>query len=732
MGAVLIRRTNQGIISGLIIVIMAVTVILPANIEAADQSRPKLGLALGGGSALGFTHIGVLKWLEENRIPVDYIAGTSMGGLIGGLYAMGMNPQEIEELVKSVNWDQLFNSDPPYNSMTFRRKEDQRDYPSEIKLGARDGLFLPNGLSIYQVDFLLSRIALPYATIKSFDELPIPYRCVATDIRSSQAVVLENGSLVEAMRATMSIPGVFVPVEREDQLLVDGGLVNNVPADVAEAMGADKVIAVNCNENNDTKDLRRLDSFLMSTINSVIVNNTRRALQNADIIIHPQVAGVSLMDWKEVNKFITAGYWAAARQGEQLRKFALDKAAWEEHLQQRYRRKIPEPLIPETLEVRGTNAVNRHSIQTALQPLLGKKINPDELEKSLTEVLGSGFFESIRYELVRKDERNALVLTVKEKPYGPPFFGFVMQANVGGGWTDFNLRTRATAFNIWGENSELRVDLGLGTSPLGTAELYKPVGERGWFIAPQIGVEQTSSSLFRDEVRFSDFQINRQAIGLDLGYTINRFAEVRFGYQMWHQSTDTVVGAPGQDQEGGGEKFGLKCSYSRAADKSPLQPGVAWDLKADWYRDAPLADDTFTMAETKLRLARRLGIRSLLLLKTAVGVTLDGEPPFLQQYTLGGPFRLGAYQMDELRGDNYWLGTVGFLTPLGGGSIRGRMFAGVFLETGAAFASWSEVEPATNLTFGLAFPMVLGTTCLGVSFGENERFQVHLTMGRTF
>ncbi|HYH03659.1 MAG TPA: patatin-like phospholipase family protein, partial [Bacillota bacterium] len=362
---------NQGLILGLIIVIIAVMAMLPANINAAEQSRPQLGLALGGGSALGFTHIGVLKWLEENRIPVDYIAGTSMGGLIGGFYAMGMSPQEIEELVKSVNWDRMFNSDPPYDSMTFRRKEDLRDYPSEIKLGARDGVFMPNGLSIYQVDFLLSRITLPYSTVKNFNELPIPYRCVATDIRSSRAVVLEDGSLPEAMRATMSIPGVFVPVEREGMLLVDGGLVNNVPADVVKVMGADRVIAVNCNESNDTKDLRRLDSFLMSTINSVIVNNTRQALQNADVVIHPEVAGVSLMDWKEVNKFITAGYWAAAEQAGQLRKFALDEAAWQEYLQQRSQRKRLGTIIPQTLEVRGTNAVNRRSIQTALQPLVG-------------------------------------------------------------------------------------------------------------------------------------------------------------------------------------------------------------------------------------------------------------------------------------------------------------------------------------------------------------------------
>ncbi len=204
------------------------------------QRRLRIGLALEGGGALGLAHIGVLEWFDEHHIPVDYVAGTSMGGLIGGLYATGMSPAELKKLIDGVDWNKILGDTTPYEDLSYRRKEDQRAYPNAFILGLRNGLSLPSGLnSGQQIGLLSDRSPLPYYGLKSFEDLPTPFRCVATDIVSGKQVVFEKGSLAEALRSTMSIPGAFKPVFDKDRVLVDGGLVNNLPTDVVKQMGAD-------------------------------------------------------------------------------------------------------------------------------------------------------------------------------------------------------------------------------------------------------------------------------------------------------------------------------------------------------------------------------------------------------------------------------------------------------------------------------------------------------------
>src|SRR6476661_481552 len=238
--------------AGLIVITVCITgAVQPVRAQSADDSgqqprRPRIGLALGGGSARGIAHIGVLRWFEEHHIPIDVIAGTSMGGLIAGAYASGMTPDEITALMKNADWDLMFLSDSPYKYKTIRRKQDKRLFPSQLEFGLRGGLKVPGGLNPgQQVSLMLDQIALPYYDLKSFDDLPTPYRCLATDLRKGEAVILGRPPLARAMRATMAIPGVFTPVNWDDWLLVDGGALNNIPVDVVKQMGADIVIAVN-------------------------------------------------------------------------------------------------------------------------------------------------------------------------------------------------------------------------------------------------------------------------------------------------------------------------------------------------------------------------------------------------------------------------------------------------------------------------------------------------------
>ena len=198
-------------------------------------SRPKIGVALEGGGALGLAHIGVLQWFEDHHIPIDYLAGTSMGGLVGGLYATGRSPEELKEIVAAQNWDIIIGGDIPYEDLSYRRKEDLRYIQNSLKLGLKHGLSTPSGLnSGTEISLLIDRETVSYPNLDSFDHLPIPFRCVATDLVSGKEVVFSSGSLQQALRATMSIPGVFSPVRDGDKVLVDGGLVGNLPSDVVK------------------------------------------------------------------------------------------------------------------------------------------------------------------------------------------------------------------------------------------------------------------------------------------------------------------------------------------------------------------------------------------------------------------------------------------------------------------------------------------------------------------
>jgi NTE family protein len=703
------------------------------TVTAAESIRPKVGLALGGGGAMGFNHIGVLKWLEENHIPVDYISGTSMGGLIGGLYAMGMTPGEITDLVKNVDWNNLFKSVPPFDFLAFRRKQDLLDFPTEIEIGAKDHIFIPNGLAAYQVYLLLSRVALPYSTIGGFSELAIPFSCVATDIRNAETVILKEGSLVESMRATMAIPGVFAPVERGNQLLVDGGLVNNVPADVVKGMGADWVIAVNCNDSNQEKDLRRLDSFLISTINAILVKNTREALQSADVVIDAQMKSATYYDWNEVNKYILNGYWATAEQARELKKMALSDADWEEYLRQRVARKRPGPVVPRQIEVEGTNPLQRNEIKKALQGFVDRPVDTAALDRVLTEIMGSGLFESIRYEMRLKAEIPELLITVVEKSYGPPFIRLNLELSIGNNRSEMNLQSRLSGFDMFGHGSELRADLSLGTSPYLRAEIYKPISASGWFVAPQFLVERTNDSLFVDGIRTNDFQVLRQGIGLDIGYSISKSAELRFGYQISGQEMETRVGSPLPKMEGEVDKVRAKWLYIKAEDRSLLQESLVWDTRLDWYLEAPTAPDQFTMAESSWKWTHPTRKDNILLTMLAAGATLDGNAPLLQQFRMGGPFRMGAYQLNELRGENYLFGLFGYMKPCGTMLMDTyKLYIGVFVEHGGVFESWSDPEPVSDISLGLVGTTILGNFYLGASFGEEGRLEYNFLLGHPF
>ncbi len=344
----------------------------------ANQSkhRPTIGLVLEGGGALGLAHAGVLRWFEENHIPVDYVAGTSMGALVGSLYATGMSGHEIDEFLKGVDWNQSLRNELPYSARSFRRKEDKRDYPSDLEFGLKSGVVFPGGFnSGHRVGLILDRIALPYSQLKSFDELPTPFRCVATDLVSGKAVVFDHGSLSEAMRATMSLPAFFSPVHRDDHVYVDGGLIENLPVDVARAMGADIVIAVHL-ETAPLQPDQGLSLFTVMerSVSVVISVNELASMQKADILIPAHTGAYTSTDYQAANKIVEIGYAGAQERAHLLERLALNDQDWAEYQAQREARRRPVP-VPQFVEVTGTAPVVAEGIEKNLSDVIGKPID---------------------------------------------------------------------------------------------------------------------------------------------------------------------------------------------------------------------------------------------------------------------------------------------------------------------------------------------------------------------
>ena len=355
----------------------------PAAQTAVATHRPRIGLALSGGGAYGLAEIGVIRWMEENHIPVDRIAGTSMGSIIGAMYATGMSPAEIQTFAEKIDWEKAFLPGPVYTQISYRRKQDRRDFLINTPLGFKHGLRGPNGYNSGQgVGLLLDRIAFPESSIASFDDLPIPFRCVATDMMSGEGVVLRDGPLAQALRASMALPGVFTPVEINGRLLADGGMVQNIPVETVLAMDADAVIAVELQlPPGDRKELETLTGVLSRAVDVMITRNEHDSLALAKAKVSIAMKGFAETDYDRVSELVALGYRSTAAQSAALLPYAIhDPAEWQQYLQARHRcRRRRQPEKIEAIEVTGADSDTDRRIRRQLltktqnQPIFSQK-----------------------------------------------------------------------------------------------------------------------------------------------------------------------------------------------------------------------------------------------------------------------------------------------------------------------------------------------------------------------
>ena len=709
------------------------------NPPALHASRVKIGVALEGGGALGLAHIGVLQWFEDHHIPVDYVAGTSMGGLVGGFYATGKSPEELKQIVESQNWDVIIGGATPYEDLSYRRKEDSRAYPNKIIFGLKNGLSLPAGLNAgHQITLLIDRETLAYSKLKSFDDLPIPFRCVATDLVSGKEEVFGNGSLPQALRATMSIPGLFSPVRNGEKVYVDGGLVGNLPTDVVRKMGADVVIAVHL-ETPPVKpeEIQSLFSVLGKSIDLVIRDNELRGLSGADLIVNVDLRKFTSIDYPKADAIITVGAEAAQAKEKVLTPYSLDDASWMQYLQARASRKETAVPVPQFVKVEGTDPRTTKHMEEFLAPLAGKPIDDAKLDQRLTRLTGFGKFDWAGYQMMDQGGQSGLLITVHEKNYAPPYLqlGFEVDGSESGD-VNFTQAARLTFQDKFGYRSEWRTDVLFGNTYGIATELYRPLTATSrWFIAPRLGASDTNFKIYRMNDPLAIYRIDKASAGLDLGFGFSRFAEVRVGYETGTYNAKLRLGTP-EFPALSGRTGNFRMAFLMDHSDDPVIPRRGYQIQTLFrYFDAsPGATENFPALDLRLSYYQPVSEPGSIFFTAEGGSSFGFSHTGIPQYFLGGPGRLSAYGSNELFGNQYYTFRTGYLHDLFTlpPFVGKKIYATASFEFGKMYGFANQSKFPSDVAAGIVAQTALGPVFLGGSVGESGHQKWFFQLGHVF
>ncbi len=703
-------------------------------------SRPRIGVALEGGGALGFAHIGVLRWFEEHHIPVDYIAGTSMGGLIAGLYATGKTPQQMEDFVREEDWEQILAGKTPYEDLSFRRKEDMRAFQNSISLGLKQGsLSVASGLNAgHQVSMVIDRETLAYSNLASFDELPIPFRCVATDLASAKEVVFSEGSLQKALRATMSIPGVFSPVRDGEKVYVDGGLLGNLPSDVVRKMGADIVIAVHLEvAGADPKQIQSVFGVLGRSIDVVIRENEIRGMANADMIVNVNLRDYSALNYEKGETIVELGAQAAESRGRMFEPYALDENAWQEHLQERKARERKLVAVPQFVKVEGTNPEAASHLEEFLRPLAGAPIDNERISKFLTRLTGIGKYDSADYSMTQQGGQEGLLITVHEKNYAPPTLQFAF--SVDGSENDdvsYTLLTRLTMMDIAGYRSEWRTDVQFGNTYGISSELYRPfTATSRWFVAPHGEASNTSFKVFNKNDPTADYRLYRANVGADVGYGFSRFSELRAGYEVGYLDARLRLGKPSFSSISG-QVGDARLHFLSTHTDDPIAPRNGYSVESTfrWYDTSPGATGAFALLQTQLMYFKPITRPASLFVQAEGGTTFDSKRIGVPQFFLGGPARLSAYGTNELFGNQYYYFRAGYLHDLWTlpPFVGKKVYAIGAYEFGKMYGDTTASRFPNDFAAGVLAETSIGPLLIGASAGDSGHRKWFFALGHVF
>ncbi|WP_350023740.1 patatin-like phospholipase family protein [Pseudomonas protegens] len=718
--------------------------LLPLLAQSAEAPRPKIGLVLSGGAARGLAHIGVLKALEEQGIRIDAIAGTSMGAVIGGLYASGYKIDELEKLALNIDWRQALSDAPPREDVPFRRKQDDRDFLVKQKLSFRDdgSLGLPLGVIQGQNLALLLESKLAHASdTRDFDKLPIPFRAVATDIASGEKVVFRKGHLPQVIRASMSIPAVFAPVELDGRLLVDGGMTDNIPLDVARDMGVDIAIVVDI--GTPLRSRKQLNT-VVDVLNQSITLMTRRnsevqlaALHKDDVLIQPALSSFGVTDFGRAQEMIDAGYRATRILDVRLARLRPAHALDAELTAARQPSQRT-PIIS-AIKVENDSKVSDEVIRYYIRQRIGEPLDLGRLETDMGTLYGLDFFEQVQYRVAHKGQDNTLVISARGKRSGTDYLrlGLNLSDDMRGD-SAFNIGAsyRMNGINSLGAEWLTRVQIGDQQELY--SEFYQPLdaGSR-YFIAPFIAAEAQNVEAVLDNDPIAEYRVERYGFGLNLGRQIGNSGEVRFGVGEAWGKADVRIGDHNLPSENFNEGY-YQLQYSFDSLDNVYFPHSGEDIKLSLRQFEPSlgSDNRYRQWEFKLDKALSSGPNTFVL-GGRYGRTLDNADVVTSSFLLGGARQLSGFRQDALSGQNISLARAVYfrrLTPRSYLPLDFPLYLGGSLERGRVWNNDNAFDSGyiNAASIFLGFDTPLGPLNFSYGFNDDNQKALSLNLGQTF
>lgn len=709
-----------------------------------DESRPRIGLVLGGGGAKGAAHIGVLKVLEELRIPIDCVAGTSMGALVGATFAAGVAPEVIESEVLAVDWAATVGSAGLRDRMAIRRKLESQPYTNNLDLGIKNGeISGPGGfLNTQNIDDLLRSLVAGARNVHDFDALPIPFRAVATDMVSGSMVVLRDGDLSVAMRASMAVPGAFTPVIIGDQVLADGGQMRNVPVDIARQMCGDVIIAVSLETPPPTAaDLASGLALAARSLDVMIDANSRAqlaTLTERDVSIVVQMGDIGSGSFERVPDAIPLGRAAALAKSGDLARFSVSPEAyqaWRESITRDYR----EPLQVADVKVVGLERVNPEYVQEAIAVTRpDAEVTPGDIAADARRIFALGDFEQVQYRVVDTPAPGTVEFHPIEKSWGPNFVNF----DLGLGWSndgDIGMLLRAEHRRVWltSLGGEWQSVAQVGTDAELRTGLYLPLESRQrYFIEPYLRATRYFEDIYFDGDRLAKYDFVENYGQVDFGVNLGRKAQLRLGVrQSWNQ-TKLDTGPRELLPEGSN----VQESDIVFQAKYDTRDAVGLPGRGNLLVGRYLSSGTWLGGDESYEAAEALALMVLpfrgdaLNLFAGGGMDASGELPIYRLYRIGGILSFPGMQRQQLRGDNYWLVGTNYNWRLADiqSLFNHALYGGLRLTTGHVGGRIDGVED--DLISGLALTLG-GRTPIGpflVSLGgtDDNSWTLQLAIGR--
>jgi NTE family protein len=721
---------------------------LPAVVPAG---RPSLGLVLDGGGALGLAHIGVLKWFEENRIPVDRITGTSMGSLVGALYATGRSADEIEEVATGAELPNIFHLSVDYDQLSYRRREDRRELPGAVEVGLKGGISLRNSLLTDRGlnAFLHDEFHSYDGDTVRFDELPIPFRCVSTDLNTLHPVIFYGGSIPLAVRASIAIPGIFAPVKYQGHYLVDGAIMENLPTEVAKNdLRSDVVIAVLLPSLEFTdSDVASIVGVFARAFSAGTARNERESVRLANVLLTPDTGKYGVGDYSKAKELIDTGYAAANAQRENLLKYQLSPDAWKEYLADKGARRRAHPGLLKTVKIQGGSGGAKESVSESLKPLAGKPIEPRPIIRALNRVQNNQTYEAEFVTLAprRPDGAmnetrspgpdNGVLVDLEPTRNGPPFLlvgGDItaMTDNVTRGTLDLRL----VANDLGGYRSELRTDLRVGFLTQASTEYYRLLRQGGLFVQPHAGLLRQPVYIFSNQRRIAERLQQNAGGGLDFGRTYHSRAQLaaewRYEVVRWH----TQSGSDFRPNLSGTAQTGvLHFTYNGLNAGQLATRGVLFDVAGGALYHA-LASQNAPVVHLNAMYSTTIADKNI------VGFGIIADTYFRRnvadplRFTLGGPMRLSASSIDEYRGTDDLLVRAAYLRRIA--SLPTQLGDGLYISSAYEGGEmWSPERPAflrQDGVLGVLAATPLGSITLGGAIGDAGRRKIFFTFGRLF